>query len=215
MQVKILQDILSANERIAMKNRCLFDEKGIFAINLMSSPGAGKTSLILETIKRLKDRIKIAVIEGDIASSLDAQRISREGVVTLQINTGGSCHLDANMINNALESMPLEGIDLLIIENVGNLICPAEFTLGVHRKAMLSSIPEGDDKPYKYPLMFSEADAVLINKIDLSPYVEFDIANFSRGVRSLNSKAKIIEISCKTGEGIDDWVSWLSSEIKT
>ncbi|MBE0416030.1 MAG: hydrogenase nickel incorporation protein HypB [Dehalococcoidia bacterium] len=215
MQVKVLRDILSANERIAMKNRRLFDEKGVFAINLMSSPGAGKTSLILETIRKLKDRVKIAVIEGDIASSLDAEKISKENVTALQINTGGSCHLDANMINNALESMSLEGTDLLIIENVGNLICPAEFALGVHRKVMISSIPEGDDKPYKYPLMFSEADAVLINKIDLLPYVEFDIANFSRGVRALNPRAKIIEVSCKTGQGIDNWVSWLSSQMKT
>lgn len=215
MQVKILQDILSANERMAMKNRRLFDEKSVFAINLMSSPGAGKTSLILETIRKLKDRVKIAVIEGDIASSLDAEKISKENVTALQINTGGSCHLDANMINNALESMSLEGTDLLIIENVGNLICPAEFALGVHRKAMISSTPEGDDKPYKYPLMFSEADAVLINKIDLLPYVEFDIANFSRGVRALNPQAKIIEVSCKTGQGIDNWVSWLSSQMKT
>ncbi len=212
-EIKVLQDILSANDRIADRNRRLLDEKGVFAVNLMASPGAGKTSLLLETISRLKDRLGIAVIEADIASSLDADRIGSEGVTTIQINTGGDCHVDANMLNNALESMALEGIDLLILENVGNLVCPAEFKLGVDRSVMISSVPEGDDKPYKYPLMFSIANAILINKTDLVPYVEFDFRNFSRGVGVVNPKAALIQISCKTGEGIDDWVSWLLGEM--
>jgi hydrogenase nickel incorporation protein HypB len=214
MEIKVLQDILSANDRIAERNRHLLDEKGVFALNLMASPGAGKTSLLLETIKRLKNRVSIAVIEADIASSLDADKISKEGVTTLQINTGGACHVDANMLNNALESISLEGTDLLILENVGNLVCPAEFTLGVDRNVMISSIPEGDDKPYKYPLMFSLANAVLVNKIDLLPYVEFDFRNFSRGVGVVNPKAALMQISCKTGDGIDEWISWLLAEMK-
>lgn len=214
MEIKVLQDILSANDRIAERNRHLLDEKGVFALNLMASPGAGKTSLLLETIKRLRNRVSIAVIEADIASSLDADKISKEGVTTLQINTGGACHVDANMLNNALESISLEGTDLLILENVGNLVCPAEFTLGVDRNVMISSIPEGDDKPYKYPLMFSVANAVLVNKIDLLPYVEFDFRNFSRGVGVVNPKAALMQISCKTGDGIDEWISWLLAEMK-
>jgi hydrogenase nickel incorporation protein HypB len=184
----------------------------VFAVNIMASPGAGKTSLLLQTIRRLKDRLSIAVIEADIASSLDADTIGSEGVTTIQINTGGDCHVDANMLNNALENMPLEGIDLLILENVGNLVCPAEFKLGVDRSVMISSVPEGDDKPYKYPLMFSIADAILVNKIDLVPYVEFDFRNFSRGVGVVNPKARLMQVSCKTGEGIDDWVAWLLGE---
>lgn len=214
MEIKVLQDILSANDRIAERNRHLLDEKGVFALNLMASPGAGKTSLLLETIKRLRNRVSIAVIEADIASSLDADKISKEGVTTLQINTGGACHVDANMLNNALESISLEDTDLLILENVGNLVCPAEFTLGVDRNVMISSIPEGDDKPYKYPLMFSLANAVLVNKIDLLPYVEFDFRNFSRGVGVVNPKAALMQISCKTGDGMNEWVSWLLAEMK-
>lgn len=214
MEIKVLQDILSANDRIAERNRHLLDEKGVFALNLMASPGAGKTSLLLETIKRLKNRVSIAVIEADIASSLDADKISKEGVTTLQINTGGACHVDANMLNNALESISLEDTDLLILENVGNLVCPAEFTLGVDRNVMISSIPEGDDKPYKYPLMFSVANAVLVNKIDLLPYAEFDFRNFSRGVSVVNPKAALMQISCKTGDGMDEWISWLLAEMK-
>ena len=214
MQIKVLQDILSANDRIAERNRRLLDSKGVFALNLMASPGAGKTSLLLETIERLKDTVSIAVIEADIASSLDADRVSKEGVTALQINTGGDCHVDANMLNNALEDMPLDGVDLLILENVGNLVCPAEFKLGVDRSAMIASVPEGDDKPYKYPLMFSIANAVLVNKIDLLPHVDFDFRNFSRGVNVVNPKAALMQLSCKTGEGIDDWIAWLVAEMK-
>jgi hydrogenase nickel incorporation protein HypB len=213
VEIKVVKDILGANEQIAQKNRQLFDGNKVFVANLMASPGAGKTSLILETIKRLKDKTKIGVIEGDISSTLDAEAISKEGVPVVQINTGGECHLDANMTSTALPSVPLKDIDLLLIENVGNLICPAEFTLGENIRVLISSIPEGDDKPFKYPLMFHEADAVLINKIDLLPYLKFDVAAFSKAIKGINQKAVIFPVSCTTGEGIDEWVSWLLEQI--
>ena len=175
----------------------------------MSSPGAGKTSLILQTIKRLKGKVRIGVIEGDISSSIDAEKISKEEVPVLQINTGGECHLDANMTSPALDNLPLEEIDLLLIENVGNLVCPGEFRLGEHKKVLLLSTPEGDDKPYKYPLMFHIVDVVLINKIDLLPYLKFDIEGFCKAVRGINQNVEIFQISCTTGQGIQDWVSWV------
>ena len=213
MKIKVLKDILDANEQLAERNRQLLDSQGIFAVNLMSSPGAGKTSLILETIKKLKGKTKLGVIEGDVSSSLDAERIGKEDVPVLQINTGGGCHLDANMTYNALSNVPLQDIELLIIENVGNLICPAEFALGEHKKVVVSSIPEGDDKPFKYPLMFHKADVVLINKIDLLPYLNFDIQVFSQAIKGINQKVEIIQISCVTGQGIEEWVSWLLTQM--
>jgi hydrogenase nickel incorporation protein HypB len=214
MEIKVLQDILSANDRIARRNRERLDKHGILTINVMSSPGAGKTSLILQTISNLKQEARIAVIEGDIASRVDADKVHEQGVEVVQINTAGGCHLDANMTESALNNLPLENIDLLLIENVGNLVCPAEFDLGEHKKVMLLSLPEGDDKPYKYPLMFTEADVVLINKIDLLPYLEFNIPAFHKAVSGLNPEVKIFQVSCKTGEGIEDWLSWLQDEIK-
>jgi len=213
MEIKVLKDILSANEQIAERNRQLLDSKGVFAVNLMSSPGAGKTSLILETIRRLKGKTRIGVIEGDVSSSLDAEAIGKEGVPVIQINTGGECHLDASMAYSALSNMPLQDIELLLIENVGNLICPAEFALGEHKKVLVSSIPEGDDKPFKYPLMFHKADAVLINKIDLLPYLKFDTQAFSQAVRRINEKVEIFQISCATSQGIGQWVSWLLTQM--
>jgi len=213
MKIKVLKDILSANEQIAERNRHLLDSKGVFAVNLMSSPGAGKTSLILETIKMLKGKTRIGVIEGDISSSLDAEAIGKEGVPVIQINTGGECHLDANMLSSALSNVPLLDIELLLIENVGNLVCPAEFTLGEHKKVLVSSIPEGDDKPFKYPLMFNIADAVLINKIDLLPYLKFDTQGFSQAIRGINEKVEIFQISCATGQGIQEWISWLLTQV--
>ena len=213
MEIKVLKDILGVNEQIAQKNRLLLDSNNIFAVNLMSSPGAGKTSLILETLKRLRGKIKIGVIEGDVSSSLDAEMVGREGVPVVQINTGGGCHLDANMISNALVNLPLYEIGLLLIENVGNLICPAEFALGEHKKVLISSIPEGDDKPFKYPLMFHTVDAVLINKIDLLPYLKFNTRAFSQAVKGINGKVEIFPVSCVTGEGIEQWVSWLLAQM--
>jgi len=214
MKIKVVKDILDANEQIAQRNRQLFDSNKVFAVNLMSSPGAGKTSLILQTIKRLKGKTRLGVIEGDISSSLDAELIARESVPVVQINTGGECHLDANMASSALGSLPLKDIELLLIENVGNLVCPAEFALGEHRKVLISSIPEGDDKPFKYPLMFHQADAVLINKIDLLPYLKFDTQAFSQTIKGINQKVEVFPISCTTGQGIEQWVSWLLSQME-
>jgi len=214
MEIKVVKDILDANEQLAQRNRRLLDSNNLFAVNLMSSPGAGKTSLILQTIKSLKGKIKIGVIEGDVSSSLDAEVIAKEGIPVVQINTGGGCHLDANMLSTALDNVPLKNIQLLLIENVGNLICPAEFSLGEHRKVLISSIPEGDDKPFKYPLMFHKADAVLINKIDLLPYLNFDTQAFSRTIKGMNQKVEIFPISCATGQGIEEWVSWLLTQMR-
>jgi len=209
MEVKILKNILGANDQIAERNRMLLEQNSIFTLDIMSSPGAGKTSLILQTITRLKDKTRIGVIEGDVSSSVDAEAVGREGVPVIQINTGGSCHLDANMVSNALNNLPLTSIDLLFIENVGNLICPASFALGEHRRVIISSIPEGDDKPLKYPVMFHDADIVLLNKIDLLPYVKFDSDAFSQALRGINERLEIIPVSCTSGEGIGEWLSWL------
>ena len=209
MEIKILKNILSANDKIAERNHALLDKNNVFAVNIMASPGAGKTSLILETIRRLKDRIRIGVIEGDITSSVDAETVGKEGVPVVQINTGGDCHLDANMIQNALGNMTLEDIELLLIENVGNLVCPAEFTIGDHKKVLVSSTPEGHDKPFKYPLMFHTVDVVLLNKADLMPYLDFDLEIFSRAIKGINEKVAVFPISCTSGQGIEQWLSWL------
>jgi len=214
MRIKVLKNILEANEAIAAKNKNLFNKHKIFSINLMSSPGAGKTSLILQTIRKLKDKINIAVIEGDIASQVDANKIKVEKINVVQINTGGGCSLDANMISQALDNLPLSQVDLLLIENVGNLICPAQFSLGEHRRVIISSLPEGDDKPVKYPIIFTDADAVVINKIDLLPYLDFDLATFQKSIENLNPKVKIFRVSCNTGAGIDDWCSWVLAGLK-
>jgi len=214
MEIKVLKNILSANEQLAEKNRALLDKNNVFTINIMASPGAGKTSLILQTIKRLKGKTRIGVIEGDVSSSVDAEAVGKEGVPVIQINTGGSCHLDANMVGNALNSLPLADIDLLFVENVGNLICPAGFALGDHRRVIVSSIPEGDDKPLKYPVMFHEADIVLLNKTDLLPYVKFSLDAFSQALKGINERLEIIPISCTTGQGLDDWVSWLGKQMR-
>jgi len=217
MEIKVLtisEDILGANEEKARRNQSRLDKHSILAVNVMSSPGAGKTSLILQTISRLKEKVRIAVIEGDVASTIDADKVSQQGVTVVQINTAGGCHLDANMLEKALNNLPLDNIDLLLIENVGNLICPAGFALGEHKRVMLLSLPEGDDKAYKYPLMFTEANVVLINKIDLLPFLEFNAASFTKAVSGLNPKVKIFQVSCKTGQGLGDWFSWLQDEIK-
>ena len=214
MEIKVLRDILSANDAIAGRNQSRLDKHNILAINIMSSPGAGKTSLILRTIEKLKEQARIAVIEGDVASTIDADKVSQQGVTAVQINTAGGCHLDANMTENALDNLLLEDIDLLFIENVGNLICPAGFALGEHKRVILLSAPEGDDKPYKYPSMFIGADVVLINKIDLLPYLDFNVTTFTQAVSGLNPKVKIFQVSCKTGQGLEGWFSWLQDTIK-
>ncbi|MEJ5201734.1 MAG: hydrogenase nickel incorporation protein HypB [Anaerolineales bacterium] len=213
-RVTIVEKIMDANDRLAGINRSLLDENGIFAINLMASPGAGKTSLILETIEALTSQIRIGVIEGDTAPvTIDADKVHAAGMPAVQINTGGDCHLDAVMVNNALQQMPLKELDLLIIENVGNLICPAAFQLGTHANVLIASIPEGDDKPYKYPQIYRGVSALVINKIDLLPYVKFDMDYFRQGVEMLNPGLVTFPLSCQTGEGISNWVNWLKEQV--
>jgi hydrogenase nickel incorporation protein HypB len=214
MKVTVVKNVLDANERIAAENRRLFDEKKIYVINLMSSPGAGKTSLVEKTITALKDRYRIAVIEGDIQDTYDADRVAALGIPAVQINTGGACHIDGNMIREALPALDLDKVDLLISENVGNLVCPAEFKIGENAKVMILSTPEGADKPAKYPLMFQESAVMVINKMDLSPYVDFDLEKARRDAMALNRNLKIFEVSCKTGQGLDGWVQWLAGQIE-
>jgi hydrogenase nickel incorporation protein HypB len=214
MEIKVLKDILSANDQIAQRNRALLEKKNVFTINVMSSPGAGKTSLILETIRKLKNKVSMGVIEGDISSTIDAEKVKREKVPVLQINTGGECHLEAVMVNRALDNLPLDDIGLLFIENVGNLVCPGEFKLGEDRKVLILSVPEGDDKIYKYPLLFHLADAVVINKIDLLPYTKFDLEGFSLALKGINQKARLFQVSCTTHEGIEDWTDWVLSSMQ-
>jgi hydrogenase nickel incorporation protein HypB len=215
--VKVLtiqESILGANEEKAASNRELLNKHGILAVNIMSSPGAGKTSLILQTTGHLQGKARLAVVEGDVASTVDADKVSERGIPVVQINTEGGCHLDANMTSRALDNLPLNEIDLLFIENVGNLICPVEFALGEHKNVMLLSAPEGDDKPYKYPPMFAGVDVVLVNKTDLLPYLEFDMAAFNKAVNGLNPNASIFPVSCKTGEGLEKWFAWLETEMR-
>ena len=214
MKVKVVTNILEANDRLAAENRKIFQDLGVYVINLMSGPGAGKTSILEQTIKGVNGRIKIGVIEGDIAGDDDARRIESLGAPVVQINTGGACHLDANMIRVVMDDLPLKDIDLLFIENVGNLVCPAEFNVGEDIKVMLLSIAEGHDKPLKYPLMFQESTALVLNKIDLLPYTNADLEKIRRDSLSLNPKLKIFDVSCRTGQGISDWVDWLLTLVK-
>jgi hydrogenase nickel incorporation protein HypB len=208
--ILIVEKIFSANDRIADENRAIFDAAGIKTFNFMASPGAGKTSLIEQTIKRLQPSLRLAVIDGDIATNLDADRAEAAGAIAVQINTGGECHLDAVMINSALKQMNLKDIDVIIVENVGNLVCPASFQLGTHKSVLIASIPEGDDKPYKYPGMYRGVDALVINKIDLLPYVPFNMEFFRQGVKILNPGLVSFPLSCKTGEGVDTWIQWIT-----
>lgn len=209
-RIAIVENILSANDRLAEENRARLDAAGVFSINLMASPGAGKTSLIEQTLPQLKDKLRIAVVDGDIATSLDADRARAAGAqASVQVNTGGDCHLDAVMLRGALEQLDLPQFDLLVVENVGNLVCPAEFRLGTHKSILIASIPEGDDKPYKYSGMYRGVDALIINKIDLLPYVPFRMDFFRRGVEALNPGVITFPVSCRTGEGLDDWIDWL------
>jgi len=209
MEIKVVRDILEANEVIASQNSALFSEKGIYVINLMGSPGAGKTTLLERTISHLKDTERIAVIEGDIATSRDAERIAAHAIPTVQINTGAACHLDGNMVRGGLRELDLDRIDLLMVENVGNLVCPAEFKIGENDKVMIISVTEGDDKPLKYPLMFQVSSVLLLNKIDLLPYLDFDMERFQSDALKVNPRLTVMAISCKTGEGLDTWFSWI------
>ena len=211
--IDIQTPILDLNDKLAAQNRERFDEKGVFVLDLMASPGAGKTSTILATIDKLRDRYHIAVIEGDIASSVDAEKIKAQGIPAVQINTGGACHLEANMIRRAIEVLDLDALDLIILENVGNLVCPTEFYLGEHAKVMILSVPEGHDKPYKYPNIFQISEAVILNKCDTLPVFDFDETEFIGAVEALNPKAPIFKIAATKGEGVDTWVEWLSSRI--
>ncbi|HTZ18252.1 MAG TPA: hydrogenase nickel incorporation protein HypB [Dissulfurispiraceae bacterium] len=211
MKLKLANKILTANERIAEGNRKLFDDRGIFVMNLISSPGAGKTTLLETTIRALGGEVNLGVIEGDIMGTDDAERIDRLGVPVVQINTGGACHLDASMISDVLEELPLDNIKLLFIENVGNLVCPAEFKLGEDVKVAILSLTEGHDKPLKYPIIFQESRALLISKIDLKPVLDVDVEKIKRDARSLNPSIEIFEVSSKTGEGIGQWVMWIKT----
>jgi hydrogenase nickel incorporation protein HypB len=209
MRVSVVKEILSANDQVAAEVRALLDESGVYAVNLMASPGAGKTSLILSTTPRLAGALNPGVIEGDLASTIDADTIAGHGIPVVQINTGGNCHLDAPMIRSALPHLPLRDIDVLFIENVGNLVCPANFALGADAAVVVASVSEGHDKPYKYPGMFAAAAVVVLNKADLVDVFEFDLEYFRRGVAMVNPQAPIFLTSCRTGAGIDAWVAWL------
>lgn len=213
MKISVVRNVLEANDRIAQQNRDVFKKNGLLTINLMSSPGAGKTSLLEKTIDALKDDLTIGVIEGDIQSSQDAERIAKKGVTAVQINTDGACHLDANMIRETFSAFNFEETDLLVVENVGNLVCPAEFNVGEDFKVMILSVTEGDDKPAKYPLMFHESKVLLINKIDLLPYVDCSLEKIKSDSLKINPELTIFEISCKTDEGLDAWYKWLRKSV--
>jgi hydrogenase nickel incorporation protein HypB len=214
MKIPVVQKVLEANERIAEENRRLFEEMKLFVINMVSGPGAGKTTLLERTVEGLKDQYRFGVIEGDIQSTLDAEKIASKGASVVQINTGGACHLDGNMIREAIAKIDLGALDFLIVENVGNLVCPVEFDIGEDFKVMLLSTPEGDDKPLKYPLIFHESRLLLINKMDLLPYVNFDVEKLREESLKINPHLEIIEISCKTGEGLPSWFHWLEDMVK-
>lgn len=210
MEIKIGAGILDVNQATAESNRQVFDRHGAVAVNLMGSPGAGKTTLLEKTIDTLKDRLKMAVIEGDIYTSKDAVRIEKHGIPVRQINTGGACHLDARMVEKTLPHFDLAGIDLMVIENVGNLVCPVEFNLGEHYKIAVLSITEGDDKPLKYPLIFKESAAVVLNKVDLLDFTDVNMDNLQKDILSINPQIRIFQVSARTGAGIGEWAGWLA-----
>lgn len=215
MKVKMVKKILEANDRIAAGNRALLANHKVEAVNLMSAPGAGKTTLLEKTIRALNGRVRIGVIEGDIQGTHDAEVISKLDVPVVQINTGGACHLDANMISDILQEMPLDELDLLVIENVGNLVCPAEFDVGESAKIMLLSITEGDDKPLKYPLMFQKSEVLILNKIDLAPYLDVDMEKIRSDAQKLNPDLKIFDLSARNGQGMEAWCRWLENRVKS
>ena len=213
MQIPVVRNILEANVVIAKELNKIFLQRRILALNLMSSPGAGKTTLLERTLADLKNEFKMAVIEGDVQTNNDARRVAATGAQALQINTDGGCHLDSSMVLEAVNKMNLEGVDILFIENVGNLVCPAEFSVGEDYKVTILSVAEGDDKPEKYPLIFAESRVMLLNKVDLLPYVDFNLERASNFARSLNKEIEIFPVSAKTGEGLDKWYDWLRQEV--
>lgn len=212
-KVTVVEEILSENDRAALTNRSQLNDAGLFGLNLMASPGAGKTSVIMATIQALGDELHIAYIDGDLASSIDVDKVAELGVPSIQINTGGQCHLDAFMMQGALPQLPLAELDLLVVENVGNLVCPSGFRLGVHRNVLIASVPEGDDKPYKYPAMYLGVDVMLLNKMDVIEAFDFDMEYFKRGVEILNPGLAFFPVSCKTGEGLEGWLDWVRGEV--
>jgi hydrogenase nickel incorporation protein HypB len=215
IRVPVVEKILSANDQLANQNRALLRSKGVFSINMMASPGAGKTSFILQTIQGLQNRLKVGVIEGDTAAvTIDADKVSEVGVPAVQINTGGDCHLDAVMVAGGMQQLPLENIDLMIIENVGNLVCPAAFDLGTDINVLIASVPEGDDKPYKYPAIYRGLDVLILNKMDLLPYIKFRPDYFKQGVEMLNPGLTTFPVSCTSGEGIQQWLDWIETRVK-
>ncbi len=211
--ITVERQILKKNDEVAAENRTLFREKKLFVFNLLSSPGSGKTSLLEKTLEKMHRDYRIAVIEGDVQTDLDARRISQFDVPVIQIVTKGGCHLEANLIQNALSSLPVSELDMLVIENVGNLVCPSNYDLGEDVKVVIVSTTEGDDKPLKYPKMFRVAQTMIVNKIDLLPYIDFDLEAVKRNALSINPELTIFETSCRTGEGIDDWIGWLKEQI--
>lgn len=212
-EIQVMKNILGENDRVAAENQAMFREKGVYVINLMGSPGAGKTSVLEKTMEKLKDKLKMAVIEGDLFTSKDADRIERHGVPVIQINTAGGCHLDAPMVQKVAKQMDLDNLDLLIVENVGNLVCPAEFAVGEDDKGVVLSITEGDDKPMKYPLIFKESAIALLNKVDILPYCNFDMAAAKEDITTLHPGMQVLEVSCTTEQGIAEWCEWLRKRV--
>ena len=213
MEIKVIKNILGENDRLAAENQAMFADKKVFVLNFMGSPGAGKTSVLEKTMERLKDKIKMAVIEGDLFTSKDAERIDKYGVPVIQINTAGGCHLDANMVHKTVKELNLDALDLPVVENVGNLVCPAEFPVGEDARAVVLSVTEGDDKPLKCPLMFKESEIALRNKVDLAPYCNFNMDSAKKDITSLHPGIEVLEVSCTKGQGIDEWCDWLLKKI--
>jgi hydrogenase nickel incorporation protein HypB len=214
-RIPVVENIMHANQVQAGELRRRLDTAGVFGINLMASPGAGKTSFITGTVNRLQDKVNIGYVDGDIETVIDAERIANLGLPVVQINTGGNCHLDANMLNPALDELPLDELDLMLVENVGNLICPANFELGTHLNVLIASVPEGDDKPYKYPPMYRGVDVLILNKIDLLPYIPFKVDYFLKGVEILNPNLTTFQVSALHGDGMDAWADWLMAQLTT
>ncbi len=214
----VLENVLDANDTLARANRDVFDRAGTFTINMMSSPGAGKTALLERTLERLRGRLRLGVLEGDVQTTLDADRLARFHIPLVQVNTdpgfGGECHLDANMVRSGLGELPLDDIDILIIENVGNLVCPAEFRVGEDVRVMVYSITEGEEKPLKYPLMFRSADLVLVNKVDLLQHLDFDLQRFLGNLDAVNPGVRRVLTSARTGQGVDEWCDWLGQRLE-